>query len=134
MADIVITGGLVVTPNGADNLDVFIMGESISAVAAPGSMDHGDARVIDATGKIVVPGGVEPHAHIGGPRQPERSGAIGFDLAHLPPIVAPEPSGTWSPYYYVWQCVTLWDISYLTAGERTPLDAPQAARPPTCDE
>ena len=75
MADIVITGGLVVTPNGADNLDVFITGESISAVAAPGTMDHGDARVIDASGKIVVPGGVEPHAHIGGPRQPERSGA-----------------------------------------------------------
>lgn len=75
MADIVITGGLTVTPNGADNLDVFITGESISAVAAPGMMDHGDARVIDATGKIVVPGGVEPHAHIGGPRQPERSGA-----------------------------------------------------------
>ncbi|MYA62362.1 MAG: hypothetical protein F4X94_07300, partial [Dehalococcoidia bacterium] len=75
MADIVIAGGLVVTPNGADKLDVFITGESISAVAAPGMMDHGDARVIDATGKIVVPGGVEPHAHIGGPRQPERSGA-----------------------------------------------------------
>ena len=54
MADIVITGGLVVTPNGADNLDVFIAGESISAVAAPGMMDHGDARVIDAAGKIVA--------------------------------------------------------------------------------
>ena len=40
MADIVITGGLVVTPNGADNLDVFIAGESISAVAAPGMMDQ----------------------------------------------------------------------------------------------
>ena len=75
MADIVITGGLVVTPNGADNLDVFITGEIISAVSAPGATDYGDARVIDASGKIVVPGGVEPHAHIGGPRQPERSGA-----------------------------------------------------------
>ena len=31
--------------------------------------------MIDASGKIVVPGGIEPHAHVGGPRQPERSGA-----------------------------------------------------------
>ncbi|MCH7642432.1 MAG: amidohydrolase family protein, partial [Chloroflexi bacterium] len=32
-------------------------------------------RIIDAAGMIVAPGGIEPHAHIGGPRQPERSGA-----------------------------------------------------------
>ncbi len=75
MADIVISGGLTVTPSGVENLDVFITGENISAVAAPDSMDYGNARVIDASGKIVAPGGVEPHAHIGGPRQPERSGA-----------------------------------------------------------
>ena len=76
MADIVINRRTYGNAQrGRTILDVFITGESISAVAAPGMMDHGDARVIDATGKIVVPGGVEPHAHIGGPRQPERSGA-----------------------------------------------------------
>ena len=75
MADIIITGGLVVTPMGTAELDVSITGESISAVSEPGTVERGNARVIDASGKIVVPGGIEPHAHIGGPRQPERSGA-----------------------------------------------------------
>ena len=75
MADIIITGGLVVTPMGTAELDISITGESISAVSETGTAERGDARVIDASGKIVVPGGIEPHAHIGGPRQPERSGA-----------------------------------------------------------
>ncbi|MEE9278448.1 MAG: amidohydrolase family protein, partial [Dehalococcoidia bacterium] len=33
-------------------------------VAAPGLLPGEAARVIDATGKIVLPGGIEPHAHI----------------------------------------------------------------------
>ncbi len=75
MTDVVIIGGEVVTPGGVGHFDVAITGEAISAVAQHGEIDRSDTRVIDATGKIVVPGGIEPHAHIGGPRQPERSGA-----------------------------------------------------------
>jgi len=41
-----------------------VEGERISAIAAPGTLPAGSARVIDATGKIVTPGGVEPHAHL----------------------------------------------------------------------
>ena len=75
MPDILITGGQVVTPAGVGILDVAITGQNISSVAEPGTLQAEGARIIDATGKIVVPGGIEPHAHIGGPRQPERSGA-----------------------------------------------------------
>ena len=74
MADIIITGGLVVTPMGTAELDVSITGESISAVSEPGTVERGNARVIDASGKIVVPGGIEPHAHIGGAAP---AGAVG---------------------------------------------------------
>ena len=75
MLDLVIRGGRVVTPPGVGDWDVAVQGERIVAVAEPDALASEAARVIDATGKIVVPGGIEPHAHIGGPRQPERSGA-----------------------------------------------------------
>ena len=64
MFDLVIRGGTVVTPHGVGNWDVAVKGETIAALAAPGSLEAGSAgRVIDATGKIVMPGGVDPHVH-----------------------------------------------------------------------
>ena len=83
MTDLIITGGQVVTPNGVGEWDVVIEGEKIVAVCLPGTIDQQGARVIDAQGKIVVPGGIEPHAHIGGPRQPERSGALPVSAAAI---------------------------------------------------
>jgi dihydropyrimidinase len=66
MLDLVVRGGTVVTPAGVGNYDVGVVGERIAAVALPGQL--ADAlRVVDATGKIVIPGGVEPHAHVGAP-------------------------------------------------------------------
>jgi dihydropyrimidinase len=62
--DLVVTGGLVVTPGRTAVLDVGVAGEEIAYVAEPGAVDAGGARVVEAAGKIVVPGGVEAHAHI----------------------------------------------------------------------
>ena len=68
MLDTIIKGGTVVTPEGAIQADVGILGEQIAAVAAPGALDVLDAgQTIDATGKIVLPGGIEPHTHINVP-------------------------------------------------------------------
>ena len=67
MLDLIIKGGQVVTPQGADVMDVGVQGDKIVAVGWPGTLAADAARVIDATGKIVVPGGIEPHAHIGIP-------------------------------------------------------------------
>jgi dihydropyrimidinase len=61
--DLVIRGGRVVTPQGAGSWDVGVQGERIAALAEPGTLPTAAVRVIDATGLIVVPGGVEPHAH-----------------------------------------------------------------------
>ena len=81
MLDLIIRGGQVVTPSGVGNWDVAVQGEKIVAVSQPGSIDLEASKVVDASGKIVVPGGIEPHAHIGGPRDPERSGAEAVSLA-----------------------------------------------------
>ncbi|MEE3167052.1 MAG: hypothetical protein VX654_06010, partial [Chloroflexota bacterium] len=67
MLDVIIKGGMVVAPEGASVMDVGIEGEKIVAVAAPGTLDSSGVRVIDATGKIVLPGGIEPHTHINVP-------------------------------------------------------------------
>jgi dihydropyrimidinase len=64
MLDLVIKGGQVVTPQGVGDLDVGVQGEKIVALGWPGTLAADAARIIDARGKIVIPGGVEPHAHI----------------------------------------------------------------------
>src|SRR4029450_4107192 len=63
MLDMLIQGGRVVTPAGAGDWDVGIVGEKIVSVAFPGVLPAEAAKVIDARGKIVVPGGIETHAH-----------------------------------------------------------------------
>jgi len=64
MLDVVISGGLAVLPSGPEQADIGIAGERISAIGAPGSLAAiGTGRVIDATGQIVIPGGIDPHVH-----------------------------------------------------------------------
>ena len=64
MFDVIIRGGTVVASQGAGNYDVAISGETIAAVTAPGAIANDQAqRVIDASGKIVMPGGIDPHVH-----------------------------------------------------------------------
>jgi dihydropyrimidinase len=63
MVDLVIRGGEVVTPQGVGVWDVAVQGERIVALGVPGEFREA-GRVLDATGKVVVPGGVEPHTHL----------------------------------------------------------------------
>src|SRR3989442_10265658 len=64
MLDLVIRRGLVVTAQDAAPGDVGILDGKIVAVASPGSLPGDAARVIDPEGRIVLPGGIEPHAPI----------------------------------------------------------------------
>ena len=65
MFDLIIRGGEVVTPEGVVTCDVAVAGETIAALAAPGTLAAESAkRVIDATRHIVMPGGIDPHVHL----------------------------------------------------------------------
>ncbi len=63
--DLVIRSDQVVTPAGVAAYDVAILGEKIAAIAAAGSFGaETTKRLIDARGKIVMPGGIDPHVHL----------------------------------------------------------------------
>src|ERR1700738_5612503 len=63
MLDIVVSGGTAVLPSGPQSADIGIEGEKIAAIGAPGSLAPPGGRVVDATGQIVIPGGIDPHVH-----------------------------------------------------------------------
>ena len=70
MATTLITGGTVVSATGRGEADVLVDGEQIVAVLAPGSqllgtdLRQGVDTVVDATGKYVIPGGIDAHTHM----------------------------------------------------------------------
>jgi len=96
MLDLLIRNGQVVTPQGAGAWEIAVQDGKIAAVAAPGTFREA-TRVIDAAGKIVVPGGVEPHTHLAhriqmhpdddlhtlGPEEDSRGMAFGGTTTHV---------------------------------------------------
>lgn len=61
--DVLIRGGRVVNADGVATADVRIVGERIAEVGRnlrPGA----GAQVIEAAGKLVMPGGIDPHTHL----------------------------------------------------------------------
>jgi dihydropyrimidinase len=64
MVDLVVRSDTVVTPEGVGGHDILIAGDKIVGVEALGAAGVPDgARLIDMTGRIVMPGGIDPHVH-----------------------------------------------------------------------
>ena len=93
MLDTIVTGGQVVTPNGVAEVDVAISDGRIAALAHPGVLSSEGAQVVDATGMIVLPGGIEPHTHIGIPVPEQWAGRP--EVFTQPPEAATEGRGVW---------------------------------------
>jgi dihydropyrimidinase len=97
---VLIKGGRVVT--AADDYvgDVYAEGERISLIGE--SLDVQADRVIDATGKYVLPGGIDPHTHLDMPfggtvtiddvESGQTSAAFGGTTCHVDFIIQPQGS------------------------------------------
>lgn len=73
MATTLITGGTVVSATGRGAADILVDGERIVALLEPGTTALGANlaetvdTVVDATGKYVIPGGIDAHTHMSMP-------------------------------------------------------------------
>ena len=97
MLDLVIRGGRVITPQGVGSWDVGVQDGRIAVLGAPGTLPSEATKVIDASGLIVAPGGVEPHTHLAhgimshpeqpsitlGPEEDTRGMACGGTTTHI---------------------------------------------------
>lgn len=59
---ILIKNGTLVTASETFQADILIEGGTIAKIG--GNLQHPNAEVIDATGKLILPGGVDPHVHL----------------------------------------------------------------------
>ena len=98
MLDLVFSGGLAVLPAGPAEVDVGVLDGRIAAIADRGSLEA--ARAVDVGGMVLLPGGVDPHVHIGtrfGPwttRDDFHSGTVGAAFGGTTTLIEfaiPEP-------------------------------------------
>ena len=66
--EIVIRGGEVFTDGALRTADVRIVGATIAEIGTGLEARDADTREIDASGLLVLPGGIDPHVHLGGIR------------------------------------------------------------------
>jgi dihydropyrimidinase len=64
MLDLLVRGGRVVTPELVADLDVGVQNEKIVWIGLPEAEAPEASRVVEARGRLVIPGGIEPHAHL----------------------------------------------------------------------
>lgn len=75
MLDLVITNGTIVTSDAIFRADVGVLGKRIAAIGEK----LAGARTIDASGKYVIPGGVDIHVHM---QMPAGNGVVSSDTFH----------------------------------------------------
>ena len=62
---LLIKGGLIVTATGRYTADVYVEGDKIKAIGT--GLDYPADEIVDAAGKYVMPGAIDPHTHLSMP-------------------------------------------------------------------
>ena len=62
-----ITNGKVVLSEGVSEVSLFIEDGKIAGILKKGEIPDGDIEIIDAIGKIVMPGMIDTHNHMSDP-------------------------------------------------------------------
>jgi dihydropyrimidinase len=69
-ADLIIRNGTVVTASDTFRANVAVVGDKITAMGQEPDWDAG--QTLDATGLLILPGGIDPHVHLQYPQGPNR--------------------------------------------------------------
>ncbi len=77
--DTAIVGGLVATHTGVFPATVAISGGRVSALLDPQERPHAE-EVVEASGRVVLPGGIDPHVHF---NEPGRTHWEGFETGSM---------------------------------------------------
>lgn len=93
MSELRVTGGLVVTTDGVREADVVVRDGRIAALEPWAGSTGGDGTV-DATGCVVLPGGVDPHAHPLSDLRPATVSALHGGTTTVLGFTAPQPGET----------------------------------------
>jgi len=64
MLDVLVSGGRVVGPEAVGEWDIGVLDGKIVTLTQTGTSSLEADQVVDARGLLVVPGGIEPHAHL----------------------------------------------------------------------
>jgi dihydropyrimidinase len=59
---VIIKNGKLITAEKTFHADILIEGEKIAQIGE--NLQHPNAEIIDATGKLLMPGGIDPHVHL----------------------------------------------------------------------
>ncbi len=62
--DIALVNGRAVTAESQFDATIVLTGGRISHIVPPGGDSLEVGHIVDATGKLIMPGGVDPHCHI----------------------------------------------------------------------
>jgi dihydropyrimidinase len=62
--ELIVRGGDIVTVDGRHRADVRVIGEIIAEVGPGLAPRDADTEVVDAGGRLVLPGGIDPHVHL----------------------------------------------------------------------
>lgn len=63
MLDLAVVGGTAVTGSATVTADIGVRDGQVVMLAAPGTLTEDAAEFLDASGRIVVPGGIDSHVH-----------------------------------------------------------------------
>ncbi len=77
----IIRGGEVFTAGGRRPADIRVVGSTIAEIGTGLAARDENTREIDASGRLVLPGGIDPHVHLGGVRMDDYTSGSAAALA-----------------------------------------------------
>ena len=79
--ELIIRGGEVITVGGRRTADVHVIGATIAEIGSDLPARDASTEEIDANGLLVLPGGIDPHVHLGTNRMDDYTSGSAAALA-----------------------------------------------------